>query len=310
MPERCGASMRHGILKGLDDLHDRFWSVAAVKGGRLADGLLRSEPRSVSHLDVDICLVTHCVFPGGNAATTVTEAQAFAAAGCSVAIVNCSIKKSRWKWNWVSERYAPVMDKVYSAHRVRKVSCQKLIVRGPRMMMTSNFERLSKKIEPGHAIFVVNNSAWTEDGGVIFSWPDLHERVQNIPWPSKELCPTGPIIRREAERDLASSDIAPRLSPRDWPPVIDPSAFDYNPRATLDPPIVIGRHARDHPAKWLDDRSKLLAAYPDDDPDIRVSILGGADTVAQMPGGVPDGWNAPRGATLSRAARPRSAGRA
>ncbi len=275
----------------LADLHDRFWSgVGRVRRPPRADVVADADLHPGGEIDADVCIVTNCTFPGGNAATSLTELRGFEAAGLSVVIVNCSIKKSRWKWNWISDRYLPVADRIVSAHRLDRVTCRTAILRGPRMMMTRNFERLVPRIHPDHAILVVNNSAWNEDGRPVFSWPALHERVAELPWPSVELCPTGPIIRAESERDLAGTPIASQLSARDWPPVMHRADFPYAPRPRLDPPIVIGRHARDHPGKWLDDRAELLAVYPDDDPAIRVSILGGAETVASRPGGIPAGW--------------------
>ncbi|CUH21785.1 hypothetical protein JSE7799_00574 [Jannaschia seosinensis] len=290
MAGRDGAGMQGRMLSALDDLHDRVWGFAAAIGRREQGSISIPRPVAPRHVEVDICIITHCGFPGGNAATTVTEARTFASAGYSVAIIHCSIKKSRWKWNWVSGRYLPVMDMIVPAHRVGRITCRKAIVRGPRMMMNRNFLKLSKRIEPGHAIFVVNNSAWSEDGKPVFSWPGLHESIRGFDWPSVELCPTGPIIREESSRDLANTDTPSQLSRRDWPPVMDQSEFAFRPRAKLTPPIVIGRHARDHPGKWLEDREELLAVYPADDPDIRVSILGGAETVAKLRGGVPQSW--------------------
>ncbi|SDP63736.1 Glycosyltransferase involved in cell wall bisynthesis [Sulfitobacter litoralis] len=248
------------------------------------------DPPSQRLLSVDICIITHCGFPGGNAATTVTEAEAFVEAGYSVAIVHCSVRRSRWKWNWTAERYLLVADTIYPAHRVKHVICNKLIVRGPRMMLTNNFRRLTKRISAEHAIFVVNNSAYGENGKTVFSWSELHKRIASLGWPSVELCPTGPIIREEAEREMSKSKEVAELSVRDWSPVIEASKFKFRPRNNMVPPIVIGRHARDHPGKWLVDRSDLLAVYPEDDPDIQVDILGGAETVDNALGGVPSCW--------------------
>lgn len=272
-------------------LHDRLWSAAGRLAGGTGDEVLvldnRGAPRS---RDVDVCIVTNCTFPGGNAATTLTEALAFEAAGLSVAIVHCSIKSSPWKWNRVSARYRPVLSRMISAHWVERISCRTVIVRAPRMMMTQAFARLVPKIRPERAIFVVNNSAHSEDGGAIFAWPALHRRVADLDWPQKELCPTSPIIREESARDLAGTDVTDVLSERDWPPVLDEEAFRFAPHPRFGRPTVIGRHARDHPGKWLEDPAELLAAYPAEDPAIRVRILGGATAAARVLGRVPAGW--------------------
>ncbi|RLQ84994.1 glycosyltransferase family 1 protein [Notoacmeibacter ruber] len=278
------------MAQHLDDLHDWFWRRLASRARAPKNGIVEfQEPKTERLLEADICIVTYCGFPGGNAVTTITEAQTFRDAGYDVAIVNCSIKKSRWKWGWVSERYLAVSDLMYLGHRLRRISCRTAIIRGPRMVTTRNFERLAKKMCPERAIFVINNSAYNEDGSAIFSWADLHERIGALGWPAVEICPTGPIIRAECLREMPAEEID--LSDRDWPPVIDASAFQFTPRSQLSEPIVIGRHARDHPGKWLDERAELLRVYPDNDPSIRVSILGGAETVDRDLGGIPCTWS-------------------
>ena len=188
--------------------HDLFWS-------GVAHLLRRHEPpgtrleldnrRARRVLDVDVCIVTNGTYPGGNSATTVTEVQAFEAAGLSVAVVHCSIKRSRWKWNRVAERYRPVLDRIIAAHWVGRITCRTVIVRAPRVMLTDAFARLAPKIRPQKAIFVVNNSAWNEEGGAVFSWPAIHRRFAAIDWPNKELCPLGPLIREEAIREMAAA---------------------------------------------------------------------------------------------------------
>lgn len=272
--------------------HDAFW----LGVGRLAKHK-KNRPLAVDngkarrHLDVDICIVTNCAYPGGNSATTVTEVQAFEAAGLTVAVVHCSIKRSRWKWNEVAERYLPILDRLISAHWVAKIRCETVIVRAPRVMLTAAFARLAPKIQANNAVFVVNNSARNEQGGAIFAWPDLHKRVAAFDWPRTELCPTGPIIREESSRDMFGSSVPDIMSDRDWPPVVDEAAFHFNPHPRFGRPIVIGRHARDHAGKWLENAVDLLTVYPPDDPEIKVKILGGANTVENMLGYLPSSWD-------------------
>ncbi|WP_386176731.1 glycosyltransferase [Sulfitobacter sp. R86518] len=271
---------------------EKFWNYAIRFTAPPPSGLtLATDMHPGGTIDVDVCIVTNCAFPGGNAATTITELQALKAAGLKVLIVHCSMRRSRWKWRWIAERFLPVQEYVASSTDIDSIKCKSLIVRGPRMTMSSAFQKLASKIKPEHAIFVVNNSAWNEDGRPIFSWPDLHRRVDSLPWRRKEVCPTGPIIRAESARDSEGTDAPDTLSTRDWPPVLDEDAFDFAPRTTMQEPIIIGRHARDHFGKWLEDPEDLLAVYPADDPVLRVSILGGADTVGKILGKIPNEWD-------------------
>src|SRR5690606_9321617 len=51
----------------------------------------------------------------------------------------------------------------------------------------------------------------------------------------------------------------------------------------------IGRHSRDHFAKWPATANDILAAYPASE-DIEVHVLGGAEAPASLIGGVPSNW--------------------
>jgi glycosyltransferase involved in cell wall biosynthesis len=89
---------------------------------------------------------------------------------------------------------------------------------------------------------------------------------------------------------MAGSGVPDRTAPVDWPPLFDVSQFDFAPREQLTWPVVIGRHGRDHPGKWPEDPNEIKAAYPLRD-DVRIDILGGADTVAERLGGLPANWS-------------------
>ncbi|AJD42372.1 glycosyltransferase protein [Rhizobium gallicum bv. gallicum R602sp] len=238
---------------------------------------------------VDICIVTNCAFVGGNASTTVTELRAFTAAGLTAIIVHCPVKRSLWKRNWVAERFLPFMDKIVPADNVKYIKCQTLIARGPRMVMTPIFRNLMKRIDGERALFVVNNSAWSENGKPLFNWPALFRRVARIGVPHSNIYPISPIIREECRRVLSKSAGPDLLAPIDWPPAFKIEDFPFAPRTHLTAPVVIGRHGRDHDGKWLEDAEELRAAYPCRT-DIVVKIMGGAETVKKRLGALPSNW--------------------
>ncbi|WP_435167042.1 glycosyltransferase [Falsirhodobacter sp. 1013] len=240
-------------------------------------------------IDADVCIVTNCAFVGGNAMTTLTEYQTLTAAGMTVVIVHCPVKRSPWKRHRIAERFMPYQHAIVPAHAVGQIRCKTLIARGPRMVMTPNFARLIPRIQADRALYIVNNSAWNEDGKPLFDWPALHRRVAEIGLPRSRIHPISPIIRAESDKALQGTGIPDRLSSEDWPPAFRTDLFQFRPRAQLTAPIVIGRHARDHASKWLEDPTELAAAYPDR-PDIRVSIMGGADTAQRRLGTLPANW--------------------
>ncbi|WP_281827571.1 glycosyltransferase family 1 protein [Jannaschia rubra] len=241
--------------------------------------------------DVDVCIVTNCMSNGGNAVSTISEFKAFRAAGLSVMIVHCSIRSSPWKAYWLFEGYSPYSAFIANSRDVRRMRCRNMIVRAPRAIMSVDFIKFAQRVEANHAIFVVNNSTWNENGREGYSWVELYRRIQNLSWPSVELCPIGPQIREEANQALANTGIENRLTAREWPPTFDVDLYPFDPERRLTYPIRIGRHARDHPAKWLESREELLKAYPIDDPQITVSILGGADEAGKVLGAIPSEWS-------------------
>lgn len=245
--------------------------------------------RDGGDISVDVCIVTNCAFVGGNASTTITELEALSAQGLTCVIVHCPVKRSVWKRDWVAERYLAVMDYVVPSHAVNDLKCRTLIVRGPRMAMTPAFKSLTGRIEAERTLYVVNNSAWSENGKPLFNWDALHQRVAEIGFPKSKIYPISPLIRSEAERSLDDPRSPRLLASHDWPPAFRHEDFPYTPKPVLNRPLVIGRHGRDHEGKWLENPEELQAAYPNRS-DITVSILGGAEVPRQRLGSLPSNW--------------------
>ena len=245
--------------------------------------------RSGGDIDADVVIVTNCAFVGGNAATTITEYLALRTAGLDVVIVHCPVKRSPWKRHWVAERFLPYLDRIVPAHAVRRMRCKTLIARGPRMVMTPNFAHLMRRVTTDRALYIVNNSAWNENGKPLFDWPGLHRHAAADGIGQSLIHPISPVIRAESETALRGTSVPDRLSVEDWPPSFRTETFLFNPRPVLTAPVVIGRHARDHAGKWLEDPAELAAAYPSRH-DIAVSIMGGAATAERRLGALPRNW--------------------
>ena len=258
--------------------------------GALPPGLVAaSNFRAGGSITVDVCIVTNCAFPGGNASTTLTELEAFSAAGLSCVIIHCPVKRSVWKRHWVAERYLAFLDQVVPADAVKHIQCRTLIARGPRMAMTPTFRKLAKRIKAERALYVVNNSAWSEDGKPVFNWTSLHERVVEIGLPQSNIYPISPLIRGEARKATSAYSGPALLSAHDWPPAFKIEDFPFRPKPHFNKPVVIGRHGRDHAGKWLEDPRELQAAYPDH-PNFLVSIMGGAEVPKARLGTLPANW--------------------
>lgn len=240
-------------------------------------------------VNVDVCIVTNCAFIGGNASTTITELEAFRQSGLRCVIVHCPVKRSFWKRKWVAERYLPVIDAVIPSDHIESIRCKTLIIRGPRMAMTGNFEKLAKRIRAERTLYIVNNSAWSENGKPLFDWIGLNRRVVSIGLPNSSIYPISPLIRHEADNALIGSSGASFLASRDWPPGFRLEDYPFRPREVFSEPLVLGRHGRDHYGKWLEDPEELRAAYPDRE-GIVIKILGGAEVVRKRLGALPPNW--------------------
>lgn len=251
--------------------------------------VVASEFAQGGQIVVDICIVTNCAFVGGNASSTIAELQAFSDAGLRCIIVHCPVKRSIWKRNWVAERFIPFLAKVVPSHAVDRIECNALIVRGPRMAMTRTFSRFAPRVKASRALYIVNNSAWSENGKPLFDWSALHERVAQIGIPRSQIFPISPLVREEAKRSIDSYSGPELLAPYDWPPAFDTNEFTCPPDKLFRHPIVIGRHGRDHEGKWLEDPTELLQSYPDA-ADIAVNILGGAEVPRRRLGSLPGNW--------------------
>lgn len=232
------------------------------------------------HIQADVCILTNCRFPGGNASSTLDEIRTFAQAGLQVAIVHCPLNR-----NPVSERYSDWLERMVHIEDVNTISCRLLIVRGPRVIMSESIDRLQNSITTRRAAFVINNSAYRPDGTIIFQWNDLIRKVNSLPWTQKLIFPLGPAIRQEIKDEGLDRYIAIE----DWSPTFDEESIPFIERQNMSPPFTIGRHGRDGGEKWLENPRLLRAAYPAG-PSVKVRILGGADKAADILGSIPDNW--------------------
>lgn len=233
-------------------------------------------------LQCDVCIITNCRFPGGNASSTLDEIRTFSEAGLQVALVHCPLNG---KLKPVSERYASWLDHMVHIEDLSSIDCNLLIVRGPRVIMEESLEAMAPIVKSKRAAFVVNNSAYRPDGTPVFNWLELLGRVDSLPWENKIVYPLGPAIREEAREEGLSDAVALE----DWPPTFDAASIPFVERGTMVQPFVIGRHGRDGHEKWLETPDELLKAYPND-PAVQVRVMGGAEKAERLLGAIPDNW--------------------
>ena len=232
-------------------------------------------------IEVDVCIVTTCSFPGGNASSSIEELSFFSRLGLRVVLINCPLTRGSRK---VAARYEPFVDRIVHADDVKSVRSRVVIVRHPRVIMSDTFEHLATRIESDRTVFVVNNSAYRQTGDVVFEWDQLIARVEGFGCKEKSLHPIGPALREEALRE----GHAHALAQEDWSPTFHATQIPFLTRFMVGP-IVIGRHGRDGVEKWLESKDELLLAYPED-ANIFVKILGGAGKARKVLGEIPGNW--------------------
>jgi FkbM family methyltransferase len=247
--------------------------------GDQTDGALRGP-------DVcDVCLVTDLRLPGGNASSTIEEVRLLRGRGLSVLLVHCP--SSRTQGKPISSRYDEFREICLTFHDVTKVEASVLIVRHPAVASSPKFKWLGRRIHARSCAVIVNNSIKRSDGELVYSAEALLANIATLKSQRTSIFPLGPAIRRELLG--LGLGVAQGLAADDWTPTFDAASFPFKPKPTLATPFVIGRHARDGAEKWLEDRHKLLGAYPDHS-DFSVCILGGADAAATVAGGLPANW--------------------
>ncbi|MET3660055.1 glycosyltransferase [Aquamicrobium ahrensii] len=233
-------------------------------------------------LQCDVCIITNCRFPGGNASSTLDEVRTFSEAGLQVALVHCPLNG---KIKPISERYATWLEHIVHIEDLSSIDCNLLIIRGPRVIMEESLKAIGPIVKSKRTAFVINNSAFRPDGALVFGWRELLDRVDSLPWENKAIHPLGPAIRHEVREEALSEAV----SPHDWPPTFDAGAIPFIERGPMVMPFVIGRHGRDGHEKWLESSDELLKAYPSN-PSVQVRIMGGAEKAERLLGVIPENW--------------------
>jgi glycosyltransferase involved in cell wall biosynthesis len=248
----------------------------------------RDNPARISErvLKADLVIVTNLRFPGGNASSTLDELRYFTDQGREIMLVHCPVDPDLGKTT--SERYDGYADKVVTFHDFKRLECKTLIVRHPAVACSFGFERFKHKLAPENVYFVINNSKTRTSGVPVYSVEKVYEHAQGFAdngAKTAKICPISPLMRDELVGIIPDA----MLSNGNWTPTFDLEAYKHAPKAAMQAPYNIGRHGRDGPEKWLEDKDKLLQAFPQN-VDFSISILGGAKNAGKILGGLPGNW--------------------
>jgi glycosyltransferase involved in cell wall biosynthesis len=145
-------------------------------------------------------------------------------------------------------------------------------------------------IEFEHLVVVVNQTAFRMRGNVDRAYNP--RRIVAVLEETFGTSGTWIPISNAVRRTMEDSADYPRPHEINWPPLLDLEMFEgMSPRwrgRTRRNPIV-GRHGRDHYAKWPTEKRSLLDAYCAER-GCNVRILGGADHALKVCGTLPSNW--------------------
>ncbi|MGA0545068.1 glycosyltransferase [Brevundimonas sp. VNH65] len=244
-------------------------------------------PAPERQLKAQVCIVTHLNFTGGNTSTTLEEIRVLRAGGVDIKVVHCPVAFSLKNGDHfdISDKFREHAEIIRHWWDVDGIECDDLIVRHPRVITSPAFARLAGGLRAGRAWYVINNSRHAISGGQVYDPDVLRQIIRRATPDSYALAPISPRIRAELLETFSDQE----LTATDWNPTFDVESHVGEVAEALTFPIVIGRHGRDGPEKWLEDPNELRAAYPADR-DFQIHILGGAVIPQRRLGGLPKNW--------------------
>lgn len=170
-----------------------------------------------------------------------------------------------------------------------EVSCDLLIVRHPPILQ--HFQVNLPKVFPNEVLVIVNQPPFRDygtEGARIYDFSVCQSNLIKYFGKKGIWFPIGPLVREAVLKEKDINKII-NFSTENWYNLANVDEWKCDePKCTGSRPI-IGRHGRDQYVKWPDNANDLLNVYPDD-PMFDVRILGGADTVNQLLGKIPDNW--------------------
>jgi hypothetical protein len=234
---------------------------------------------------VDVVYVTDPRLSGGGNKSIVEEIDAHAAAGYTTGVL--PLLSGTRGARPIDRSIAGAIDRGRATllRPERPVRCRLLLVRGPAIFLAEQVVR--PDVRADRAVLVANAVHRHRDVSRMAYDPlEAHAAATAMLGQPLEWVPLSPIVRTWLRR--LAPDLA--LGPLDWGNVIDVDRWHVDRPVPVRRPLRIGRHSRDGATKWPADAAQLRAAYPTDDPDVSVHVLGGADAAGEVLGGVPPRW--------------------
>lgn len=243
-------------------------------------------------LHVDVLMVSDFGLPGGTTGSNIQEVRTQSAAGLRTGLLSTPFLPSKVD-RPVNRKVLEAVDgeRVQFVHWSDRITCDLLVVRHPRVC-----ENLMEDLPEVHAartVLVVNQppcERYGADGPSPATWDPRRVSAALEGWAGAHTWhPIGPAVRSALLEHHAAELDGVELAEDDWVNIIDLAAWRRPRRREPDGTARVGRHTRDEPVKWPELPGLLEAAYPSGQ-GREIHVLGGADSAAEVLGGVPDTW--------------------
>lgn len=233
---------------------------------------------------LDVVVFSDFRLPGGTNHSTAQELAIHRANGIATGLVqiNSRLSSRPLAWNQtITDQIHPGI--IEPLKHGQPTSAALALIRHP--IAAEALPDLSKTLKVDAAIIVVNQPATKPDGSTEYDVSQINHTVRDNLGVNPIWAPIGPVVRKSLEQ----LDYNINLAAEDWINVFARPSTPIARREFNRSKPTIGRHSRPQAAKWPDNESDILAAYPDTC-EYTITILGGAKPAFEILGYQPPNW--------------------
>ena len=239
----------------------------------------------------DVIIASDFRLDGGSTLSSVEEIKANKRAGLRTGLV----QMYRYDYNPRKKINAKIRDLLdgESVEMIvygEKASCEHLILRYPPVLQYK--QKYVPEINTQRVSVIVNQppmSDYGENATLRYELDVANKQAESLFGKKPVWFPIGPAVREALITHHADTVHNIELAAKDWPNIIDMEEWfrgGYEPNSVCPK---IGRHSRDSLHKWPGDKATLLQIYPAGK-DVKVSVLGGVQSVKSVVGEIPSNW--------------------
>lgn len=239
----------------------------------------------------DVIIASEFMMRGGNCASVKEEIKAQKNSGLTTGIVQMS------HYDYPRKTGIPSIireeidgEKVQIITCEEEVSCDLLILRYPPILQE---HQVGIPVIKAKDIRIIVNippmRTYGETGEFRYSIKQCHQHVLEYFEKPGIWHPIGPLVRKALLQHHADEMSAITIANEDWVNIINVQEWKRPARPARGRATRIGRHSRDTKAKWPNNQTDLLSAYPDSSK-YEIHVLGGANIPSKTLGKLPENW--------------------